>query len=170
MCLCVCVCVEGVTSLFCRCIIDNLLSFHFLTPPSSPPPLTLPPPPFHPGMVDEIQKAMARLEETLPDEVDQTYADYQTATFDHCKAVVKHTQEMVLKSGSAPDELAGTSRELTTTYSQLVESARGALATIESTEVGCLTSPQCVAYQRYGQLVSISCREPEAHCIEFLCL
>ena len=121
-------------------------------------------------MVDEIQKAMARLEETLPDEVDQTYADYQTATFDHCKAVVKHTQEMVLKSGSAPDELAGTSRELTTTYSQLVESARGALATIESTEVGCLTSPQCVAYQRYGQLVSISCREPEAHCIEFLCL
>ena len=87
------------------------------------------------GMVDEIQKAMARLEETLPDEVDQTYADYQTATFDHCKAVVKHTQEMVLKSGSAPDELAGTSRELTTTYTHLVENARGALATIESTEI-----------------------------------
>ena len=140
MCVCVCVCVEGVTSLFCSCIIvifplphssSFFSSFHSSSSSSSS---SIPP--FHPGMVDEIQKAMARLEETLPDEVDQTYADYQTATFDHCKAVVKHTQEMVLKSGSAPDELAGTSRELTTTYSQLVESARGALATIESTEVG----------------------------------
>ena len=49
--------------------------------------------------------------------------------------MAKHAQEMVLKSGSAPDELVGTSREVTTTYTQLVESARGALATIESAEV-----------------------------------
>ena len=86
-------------------------------------------------MVDEIQKAMALVEETLPDEVEKTYADYQAVTFEHCKMMAKHAQEMVLKSGSAPDELVGTSREVTTTYTQLVESARGALATIESAEV-----------------------------------
>ena len=86
-------------------------------------------------MVDEIQKVMVQLKETQPDEVNHMYTVYQTATFDHCKAVMKHTQEMVLTSGLSLDELASTSQELITAYSQLVESARGALATIESTEV-----------------------------------
>ena len=75
------------------------------------------------------------MEEALPDEVENTYADYQAMTFEHCKMMVKHAQEMVLKSSSAPKELVGTSREVTTTYSQLVESARGAQATVESAEV-----------------------------------
>ena len=78
---------------------------------------------------------MVQLKETQPDEVNHMYAVYQTATFDHCKAVMKHTQEMVLTSGSALGKLAGTSQELITAYSQLVESARGALATIESTQL-----------------------------------
>ena len=39
---------------------------------------------------------------------------------------------MVLKSSSSPNELSISSRKLTDTYSQLVDTARGALATTES--------------------------------------
>jgi len=85
-------------------------------------------------MVDKMKKAMAREEETLPDEIGKSFADYQATMFEHCKTMVKHAQEMVLKSDSDPEVIA-TSRKVVTTYSQLVESVRGALATIESAEV-----------------------------------
>lgn len=91
--------------------------------------------PLSPGMVDEIAKARDRMDETLESEVEKTFADFQTETFDECKALAKHTQEAVQKSVSGPDELLGTSRDVTATYVTLVESARGALATIESAEV-----------------------------------
>lgn len=42
---------------------------------------------------------------------------------------------MTQKSTTAPDEMSATSRGLTTAYTELVDSARGALATIESEEV-----------------------------------
>jgi len=42
---------------------------------------------------------------------------------------------MVLKASSSPGELSNSSHELTDTYSELVDAARGALATIESHEI-----------------------------------
>ncbi len=86
-------------------------------------------------MVDEINKAMARLDETVEEEVDDTFADYQAKAFTECKQVAREAQEMLAKSTSAPDELSTVSRDLTATYTDLVESSRGALATIESAEV-----------------------------------
>ena len=86
-------------------------------------------------MTDEISKAMDRLEIVPAGEVEGTYADYQAATFKNCKNLAKFAQDMVLKSSSSPGELSNSSRELTDTYSQLVDAARGALATIESPEV-----------------------------------
>ena len=87
------------------------------------------------GMVEDINKAIARLDETLEGEVEGSYADYQADTFKQCKALAKNAQEMVLRSSSSPGDMAPTSRDLTTTYSQLVDDARGALATIESNDV-----------------------------------
>ena len=86
-------------------------------------------------MTDEISKAMDRWDVTLEGEVEGTYADYQAKTFQHCKNLAKYAQDMVLKSSSSPGELSNSSRELTDTYSHLVDSARGALATIESPEI-----------------------------------
>ena len=87
------------------------------------------------GMVDDINKAMVRLDETLDAEVERSYADYQADTFKQCKALARNAQEMVLRSSSDPGDMAPTSRDLTTTYSQLVDDARGALATIESNDI-----------------------------------
>ena len=42
-------------------------------------------------MVDEINKAIARIETHL-ESVDLTFADYQADTFQQCKAVAKHAQ------------------------------------------------------------------------------
>ena len=84
------------------------------------------------GMVDEIDKAMARLDETLESEVDQLYAVYQMESFEVCKKIVLHAQELVLKSSSNPNEMAATSRFIADTYSQLVDSTRCALATLDS--------------------------------------
>ena len=83
-------------------------------------------------MVDEIDKAMTRLDTPLEGEVLQSYTDYQSETFKKCKDVVKHAQELVLKSSSNPNDMASTSRLLTDTYSQLVDDTRGALATVDS--------------------------------------
>ena len=87
-------------------------------------------------MIDDIKKAMTRLDDTMEGgEVQKTYTDYQAETFGHCKAVPKLVQELVLKSSSAPSELAAVSRELVTVYSGLVNSTRGSLATIDSENV-----------------------------------
>ena len=86
-------------------------------------------------MTDEISKAMARLDDMLESEVEGTYGDYQAETFKNCKNLAKYAQDMILKSSSSPGELSNLSRELTDTYSGLVDSARGALATIESQEL-----------------------------------
>ena len=86
-------------------------------------------------MTEEINKAMTRLGSTPEGEIEGTYADYQADTFQHCKGLTKHAQDMVLKSSSSPGELSNVSRELTSTYSCLVDSARGALATIKSPEI-----------------------------------
>ena len=87
------------------------------------------------GMADEITKSMDRLADVPEGEVERVYTDYQNDAYKLCKEVTKHTQDLVLKSSSNPNEMVSTSRELTSTYSQLVDSARGALATIESTEL-----------------------------------
>ena len=85
-------------------------------------------------MVDEIRKAMARLQES-PGEVSKTFMDYQTDTFTYCKAITKSVQEMVVKVSSLPQELPTYSRELTNAYSQLVNTTQCALATIDSQNV-----------------------------------
>lgn len=94
-------------------------------------------------MTDEINKAMDRLENPLEGEVEATYADYQAETFKQCKNLTKFAQEMVLQSSSNPGELSNTSRELTTTYGQLVDSARGGLATIDSAEIASRLRSNC---------------------------
>ena len=86
-------------------------------------------------MVDDITKAMNRLDETVKEEVLGSYADYQAATFEHCKSISKHAQEMVLKTSTSPNEISDSSRELTTTYEKLVESTCCAMATLESHEI-----------------------------------
>eukprot|EP00731_Ephydatia_muelleri_P016952 Em0010g50a len=86
------------------------------------------------AMVDEIKKAMARVQES-PGEVSKTFADYQTDTFTYCKAITKNAQEMVVKASSVSQELPTFSRELTNAYSQLVDTTQCALATIDSQNV-----------------------------------
>ena len=86
------------------------------------------------AMVDEIKKAMARVQES-PGEVSKTFADYQTDTFTYCKAITKNAQEMVVKASSLSQELPTFSRELTNAYSQLVDTTQCALATIDSQNV-----------------------------------
>lgn len=78
---------------------------------------------------------MARLDDTLEGEVETTYGEYQGETFKNCKNLAKYAQDMVLKASTSPGELSNWSRGLTDTYGALVDSARGALATIESHEL-----------------------------------
>ncbi len=94
-------------------------------------------------MTDEISKAMSRLDDTLDAEVEGSYADYQAETFKLCKSIAKHAQDMVLKSSSSPGQLSENSRELTTTYSNLVHSVRCALATIDSHEIATRLKKSC---------------------------
>lgn len=86
------------------------------------------------AMVDEIKKAMARVQES-PGEVTKNFADYQTDTFNSCKAITKNAQEMVVKVSTMPKELPTFSRELTNAYSLLVDTTQCALATIDSQNV-----------------------------------
>ena len=86
-------------------------------------------------MVDEIVKAQGRLGEVMEREPDKNFSDYQTQTFQNAKTVAKHAQEMALQGANAPETLSAISRSLTTAYGQLVDSSRGALATIEGEEV-----------------------------------
>ena len=86
-------------------------------------------------MNEEINKAMNRLDDTLDAEVEATYGDYQALTFKNCKDLARYAQDMMLKASSSPGELSNSSRKLTDTYGALVDSARGALATIESPEL-----------------------------------
>ena len=86
-------------------------------------------------MTEEINKAMARLDDTLGGEVEASYGDFQADTFKNCKNLAKYAQDMVLKASSNPGALSNSSRDLTDTYGGLVDAARGALATIESHEL-----------------------------------
>ena len=85
-------------------------------------------------MVDEIRKAMARVQE-LPGGVSKTFVCYQTDTFTNCKAITKNAQEMVVMASALPQELPTYSRELTNAYSQLVDTTQCTLATIDSQNV-----------------------------------
>ena len=89
------------------------------------------------GVVADINKAMVRLAETLEGEVDGSYADYQAEIFKQCKALAKNVQVMVhvLHSSSSPDDMALTSQDITTSYSQLVDDTCSTLATIDSADV-----------------------------------
>ena len=103
-------------------------------------------------MIDEISKAIDRLEDTLEGEVEGTYADYQAETFKLCKEIVKCAQDMVQKSSSNPGQLSEISREVTTTYSSLVDAARGALATIESSELA-------TRLKKNGYSLGVACKD-----------
>jgi len=46
------------------------------------------------GMTDEINKAMARLDDTLEGEIEGTYSDYLAETFKDCKNLAKFAQDM----------------------------------------------------------------------------
>lgn len=86
-------------------------------------------------MIDDISKAMARFDENMEEEVPGTYADYQSATFEQCKLVTNQAQDMVIKSSSSPGELAQTARKVTDAYCAMVDSARKARATMDSSQV-----------------------------------
>jgi talin len=86
------------------------------------------------GMVDDITKAQTRLDEPL-EEVTKTYTEYQKEVVECCQTIVKKSQAMLTKASSNPNEINVCSREVTDTYSKLVGSCQGALATIESDNV-----------------------------------
>ena len=88
------------------------------------------------GMVDMITQAQARLSmEVEEEEVEETFADYQSSTISQSKDLVKSTQEMVAASKSRPKEIFPKAKSVTTAYCQLVEMSRYCLATIESDQV-----------------------------------
>ena len=87
------------------------------------------------GIVEDIKIAITCVDETLKREVEGSYIDYQANTYNRCKALAKNAHEMVLRLSSSPGDMASTSRDLTTTYSQLVDNVCDSLATIESNDM-----------------------------------
>lgn len=83
-------------------------------------------------MIEDINKTMGRLDDPFEGEVKPMYRDFQEKSFKKCKDLAKYAQDIMLKARTSPGELSNCSRVLTVTYGGLVDSARGALATIES--------------------------------------
>jgi len=103
-------------------------------------------------MLDDITKAMNLLDETVKDEVTKTYSDYQAEAFASCKKITTCAQDMILKSSSSPAEISDCSRTLTTTYTAVVKSARGAIATLESQDIN-------TRIKQHGSDLGNACKE-----------
>ncbi|KAF7645361.1 hypothetical protein LDENG_00205940 [Lucifuga dentata] len=88
------------------------------------------------GMVDSINDAINKMEDTPGLEPEGTFVDYQTTMVKTAKAIAVTVQEMVTKSNSNPDDLGGLANELTNEFGNLANEAKYAAITAENEEIG----------------------------------
>uniref|UniRef100_A0A7N6B6Z0 Talin 1 n=1 Tax=Anabas testudineus TaxID=64144 RepID=A0A7N6B6Z0_ANATE len=88
------------------------------------------------GMVDSINDAINKMEDTPALEPDGTFVDYQTTMVKTAKAIAVTVQEMVTKSNTNPDDLGGLANELTNEFGNLANEAKYAAVTAENNEIG----------------------------------
>eukprot|EP00061_Rhincodon_typus_P015409 g43062.t1 len=86
------------------------------------------------GMVDAINQAINKIDESAPGEPDGSFVDYQTTMVKTAKAIAVTVQEMVTKSTTNPDELGTLANQLTNDYGHLAQEAKPAAITAENEE------------------------------------
>uniref|UniRef100_A0A4W6FCT2 Talin 1 n=1 Tax=Lates calcarifer TaxID=8187 RepID=A0A4W6FCT2_LATCA len=88
------------------------------------------------GMVDSINDAINKMEDTPSLEPEGTFVDYQTTMVKTAKAIAVTVQEMVTKSNTNPDDLGGLANQLTNEFGNLANEAKYAAITAENDEIG----------------------------------
>uniref|UniRef100_A0A671YHD7 Talin 1 n=1 Tax=Sparus aurata TaxID=8175 RepID=A0A671YHD7_SPAAU len=88
------------------------------------------------GMVDSINDAINKMEDTPALEPEGTFVDYQTTMVKTAKAIAVTVQEMVTKSNTNPDDLGGLANQLTNEFGNLANEAKYAAVTAENDEIG----------------------------------
>uniref|UniRef100_H3CHP1 Talin 1 n=1 Tax=Tetraodon nigroviridis TaxID=99883 RepID=H3CHP1_TETNG len=88
------------------------------------------------GLVDSINHAINKMEETPTLEPEGTFVDYQTTMVKTAKAIAVTVQEMVTKSNTNPDDLGGLANQLTNEFGELAGEAKSAALTAENDEIG----------------------------------
>uniref|UniRef100_A0A8C6KCU1 Talin 1 n=1 Tax=Nothobranchius furzeri TaxID=105023 RepID=A0A8C6KCU1_NOTFU len=88
------------------------------------------------GMVDSINDAINKMEDTTVQEPDGTFVDYQTTMVKTAKAIAVTVQEMVTKSNTNPDDLGGLANQLTNNFGNLANEAKYAALTAENDDIG----------------------------------
>uniref|UniRef100_A0A8C7YQ37 Talin 1 n=1 Tax=Oryzias sinensis TaxID=183150 RepID=A0A8C7YQ37_9TELE len=88
------------------------------------------------GMVDTINDAINKMEDSHTLDHDGTFVDYQTTMVKTAKAIAVTVQEMVTKSNTNPDDLGGLANQLTNNFGNLANEAKYAALTAENDEIG----------------------------------
>ncbi|XP_074545996.1 talin-1 [Halichoeres trimaculatus] len=88
------------------------------------------------GMVDSINDAINKMEDSPTMEPEGTFVDYQTTMVKTAKAIAVTVQEMVTKSNTNPDDLGGLANQLTNEFGNLADEAKYAAITAENDEIG----------------------------------
>lgn len=88
------------------------------------------------GMVNSINDAINKMEESSALEPEGTFVDYQTTMVKTAKAIAVTVQEMVTKSNNNPDDLGGLANQLTNEFGNLATEAKYAAVTAENDEIG----------------------------------
>ncbi|GCB73134.1 hypothetical protein scyTo_0006641 [Scyliorhinus torazame] len=88
------------------------------------------------GMVDSINHAINKIDESASGEPEGSFVDYQTTMVKTAKAIAVTVQEMVTKSTTNPDELGTLANQLTSDYGHLAQEAKPAAITAENDEIG----------------------------------
>ncbi|KAM6976274.1 talin-1 [Tautogolabrus adspersus] len=88
------------------------------------------------GMVDSINDAINKMEDSPALEPEGTFVDYQTTMVKTAKAIAVTVQEMVTKSNTNPDDLGGLANQLTNEFGNLADEAKYAAMTAENDEIG----------------------------------
>ncbi|KAG7240881.1 hypothetical protein INR49_023455 [Caranx melampygus] len=88
------------------------------------------------GMVDSINDAINKMEDSPALEPEGTFVDYQTTMVKTAKAIAVTVQEMVTKSNTNPDDLGGLANQLTNEFGNLANEAKYAAVTAENDEIG----------------------------------
>nr|XP_043867812.1 talin-1 isoform X1 [Solea senegalensis]XP_043867813.1 talin-1 isoform X1 [Solea senegalensis]XP_043867814.1 talin-1 isoform X1 [Solea senegalensis]XP_043867815.1 talin-1 isoform X1 [Solea senegalensis]XP_043867816.1 talin-1 isoform X1 [Solea senegalensis] len=88
------------------------------------------------GMVDSINHAINKMEDSPTLEPEGNFVDYQTTMVKTAKAIAVTVQEMVTKSNTNPDDLGGLANELTNEFGNLANEAKYAAITAENDDIG----------------------------------
>ncbi|XP_067841068.1 talin-1 isoform X2 [Heptranchias perlo] len=88
------------------------------------------------GMVDSINQAINKIDESASGAPEGSFVDYQTTMVKTAKAIAVTVQEMVTKTTTNPDELGTLANQLTNDYGQLAQEAKPAAITAENEEIG----------------------------------